>query len=200
MLWGKGGSLSASPSFSADRRIPGAGARRAPGASPEWGGQAGQPWVPSGRRRCTLRQAPRDAPWEPRAEATLSGEPREDLARTADARLSLRCLCPRSRVPGGGERGGAGLGEPWPGFPLGEPPWVLSPCGRAILTAEFQVPPVTAKDGISFLTCHCLPSSAASVLTCKSCARYLSPLVSGEESLLLMEIRHILGNSGDKLQ
>lgn len=53
---------------------PGTGARRAPGASPERGGPTGQPWGRSGRRHCTLRQAPRDAPWEPRAEATLSGK------------------------------------------------------------------------------------------------------------------------------
>lgn len=115
LLWGRGGSFSASPSFSADRRIPGAGLRRAPGASPERRGQAGQPWGQSGRRHCTLRQAPRDAPWEPRAEATFSGELREDLARTADARLasavSVRGLGSPAAV-----RGGAGRGEPWPSW------------------------------------------------------------------------------------
>lgn len=41
---GRGGSLSASASFPADPRLPGAGARQAPGVSPERGGQAGQPW------------------------------------------------------------------------------------------------------------------------------------------------------------
>lgn len=116
LLWGRGGSLSASPSFSADRRIPGAGARRAPGASPERGGQAGQPWGRSGRRHCTLRQAPRDAPWGPRAEATLSGELREDLAGTADARLAFA-----ASVRGPGSAGEAGRGARSPG-PVWRPP------------------------------------------------------------------------------
>lgn len=107
---GRGGRLCASPSFPVARRIPGAGARRAPGASPERGGQAGQPWGRSGRRPCTLRQAPRDAPWEPRAEATLSGELRGDLAESADASSASDVSVRGPRSPRWPERRG---GAPW---------------------------------------------------------------------------------------
>lgn len=97
--------------------------------SPERGGQARQPWGRSGRRHCTLRQAPRDAPWEPRAEATLSGELREDLAGTTDAPVasaaSARGPGPRWRR----ERRVGALGVPAQlGVPLGHPPWVLRLC------------------------------------------------------------------------
>lgn len=163
LLWGRGGSLSASPSVSAARRIPGASARRAPGASPERGGQARQPWGRSGRHHCTLRQAPRDAPWEPRAEATLSGEPREDVAGTADPRLAA-AASPRSRVPGGGERGGAGRREPWPSLasPSGNLPMSRVFAGRAILSPGFQVPPVPAEDGFPSLPASALPAPSPS--------------------------------------
>lgn len=114
LLWGRGGSLSASPSFSAARRIPGTGARRAPGASPERGGQARQPWGRSARHHCTLRQAPRDAPWEPRAEATLSGEPREDVAGTADARLASAVSVRGPGSPVAAREAGWGAGSPGP--------------------------------------------------------------------------------------
>lgn len=115
LLWGRGGSLSASPSLSADPRLPGAGARRAPGASPERGGQAGQPWGRSGRRHCTLRQAPRDAPWEPRAEATLSGELREDLAGTTDSHLASAASVRGPGSPVAAREVGRGRARgPWP--------------------------------------------------------------------------------------
>lgn len=116
LLWGRGGSLSVSPSFSADPRIPGAGARRAPGASPERGGQARQPWGRSGRRHCTLRQALRDAPWEPRAEATLSGELREDLAGTADTLLASAASVRGPGSPVVAREAGRGAGSPGPAW------------------------------------------------------------------------------------
>lgn len=59
LLWGRGGSLSASPSFSADPRIPGAGARRVPGASPERGGQGRAALGPVGA--ASLHPPPRPA-------------------------------------------------------------------------------------------------------------------------------------------
>lgn len=105
-MGGKGGSRPPLPPSLLTGGSRAAGARRAVGASPERGrDQAGQPWGRSGRRRGTLRQAPRDAPWEPRAEATLSGEPREELAALAPSRLPL------SALPGpGGRPGEAGRG------------------------------------------------------------------------------------------
>ena len=47
-----------------------------------------------------------------------------------------------------------------------------------------------------FLTCQCLRLLPRPFSFLKD-VRYLSPLVSGEVTLLLSEIRHILGNSGE---
>lgn len=193
MLWGRGGSLSASPSFSADPRLPGAGARRAPGASPERGGQAGQPWGRSGRRHRTLRQAPRDAPWEPRAEATFSGELREDLAGTAGAPLAsaapARCPGPRTPEPGGGERGGSGpsLASPSADLPGSGGSadlhwtWVSSPSGACGSRACFP---------------H-LPVPAAPPLLCRRGA--IPPPPAPEGSLLRPETEHLWGNPGERV-
>lgn len=71
---------------------------------------------------------------------------------------------------------------------------------RAILRPGFQVPPVPAVDEISFFTCQCVrrppaPPRPSSLLQ-KMWDTFL-PLVSREVSLLHLEIRHILGNSGE---
>lgn len=84
-----------------------------------------------------------------------------------------------------------------PGVPLGEPAGVLRLCreGRLLLLRPgFPAPPVPAGDGLLYLPVPAPhlpapPSSAKGV-------RYLSPLAS-EVPLTHLEIRHILGNSGE---
>lgn len=154
---GEGGSLSASPSFSADRRIPGAGARRAAGASP--GRRPGRAALgPVGA--ASLHPPPSPAGCTVGAE----GRRRHSQVSRRGTWLGPRMLAelPLSAVPRPRRqrRGGAGArgALAQPGVPLKKtslgPEALLR---RAILKPGFHVPPVPAVDEISFFTWQCVP-------------------------------------------